>query len=91
MVDKIFDEIDNGRPVFLPFSKFVGFIKTLEDCFHSENLVDQLRKLDPNESGSLERFDFVGWYVYKEVALESAEEAENLVGWGCNFILMDIQ
>ena len=45
------------------------------EVFHSDELTDQLRKVDPNESGSLDRFDFVGWYVYEEVSLESAEEA----------------
>ena len=40
-----------------------------------------LRKLDPNESGSLDSFAFVMWYVDKEVSLDSTEEAEHLVGW----------
>ena len=40
----------------------------------------QLRKVDPNESGSLDRFDFVRWYVDKEISLEYAEEADRLVG-----------
>ena len=42
-----------------------------------------LQKVDPNESGSLDRFDFVRWYVDREVYLDSAEEAERLVGWVC--------
>ena len=50
-----------------------------------------MRKVDPNESGSLERFPFVRWYVDKEVSLESAEEAECLVGWGYNASLKDLQ
>ena len=31
--------------------------------FHGEDLVGQLRKLDPNESGSLDHFPFVMCYV----------------------------
>ena len=49
-----------------------------------------LQKVDPNESGSLDRFSFVRWYMEEEVSLESAEEAERLAGWGCKFSLMDI-
>ena len=41
-----------------------------------------MRKVDPNESVSLYRFDFVRLYVDKEISLESVEEAECLVGWG---------
>ena len=47
-------------------------------------------KVYPNESGSLEHFDFVRWYVNKEVSLDSAEEAYCFVGWGCKVILMDL-
>ena len=49
---------------------------------HSEDLVGQLRKLDPNENGSLNRFSFVMWYVNKEDSLDSTYEAERLLGWG---------
>ena len=38
-----------------------------------------MRKVDPNESGSLDRFDFVRWYVDGKVSLESAEESECFV------------
>ena len=48
------------------------------------------RKVDSNESGSLERFSFVRWYVDEEISLESTEEAYCLVGWGCKVILMDL-
>ena len=41
-----------------------------------------MRKVYPNESGSLDRFAFMGWYVENEVSLKSTEEAECLVGWG---------
>ena len=54
----------------------------LGEIFHSEELAVHLLKIDPNESGSLDRFAFVRWYVDEEVSLESAEEAERLVGWG---------
>ena len=50
-----------------------------------------LRKVVPNESGSLDRLYFVRWYVDKEVSLDSAEEAERLVGWYCKVILLGIQ
>ena len=41
-----------------------------------------LRKIYPNESGSLDSFYFVRCYVDEEVYLESKEEAEHLVVWG---------
>ena len=50
-----------------------------------------MRKVDPHESGSWDRFAFVRWYMDKEISLDSAEETELLVGWGCNFILLDLQ
>ena len=49
---------------------------------HSEYLSGHLRKVDPNESGNLDRFAFVRWYGGKEVSLDSAEEAEHLVCCG---------
>ena len=58
---------------------------------YSEDLKVKLRKVDPNESGILDRFAFVRWYVDEEVSLEYVEEAEILVGWGCKVSLMDIQ
>ena len=53
---------------------------------HGEDLMVQMWKVDPNESGSLEHFPFVRWYVdlfegpdgytlEEEVYLESIEEA----------------
>ena len=50
-----------------------------------------LRKLYPNESGSLDRFAFVRWYVYKEVSMDYTEESERLLGWVCKVSLMDLQ
>ena len=50
-----------------------------------------LQKVEPNESGSLDRFYFVRWYVDEEVSMDSTEEVEILVGWGCKVSLMDIQ
>ena len=44
------------------------------EIFCSEELTGHLRKVDPNESGSLGRFDFLMWYVGEEVSLESTEE-----------------
>ena len=50
-----------------------------------------MRKVDPDESGSLDRFAFVRRYVDKEVSLNSAGEAERLMSWACNIILIDLQ
>ena len=61
------------------------------ESFNSEDLADNLRKVDPNESGSLDHFVFVGWYVDEEVSMESTEEAESLASWGCKISLMDIE
>ena len=30
-------------------------------------------------------------YIFEEVSLDSADEVEHLVGWGCKVSLMDIQ
>ena len=54
---------------------------------HVGGLAGRLQKLDPNESGSLDCFTFVRWYVElvevpggdkldEEVSMESTEEAE---------------
>ena len=51
-------------------SKFVELIETLGKSFHSKDLAGHLRKLDPNESGSLDRFPFVRWYVEDEVSMD---------------------
>ena len=59
----MFDEIDNGKAGVLTFSKFVDLIETLGEGLHGEDLVGQLRKVDPNEIISLEPFSFVSWYV----------------------------
>ena len=54
-------------------------------------MVGHLWKLEPNESSILDRFDFVRWYMDEEIYMESSEEAERLVGWGCKVSLMGIQ
>ena len=61
----------------------------LWEGFNIEEMEGHQPKVDPNESGSLERFDFVRCYVDEEVSLESAEEAEPWLGWGCKTILID--
>ena len=66
-------------------------IETLVEVFHSEELTGHLWKVDPKESGSLDRFDFVRWYVDEEVSLDLSEEAECLVGWACKVILMGLK
>ena len=55
----LFDKIDNGKDGVLPSSKFVDLIETLREDFHSKDLAGYLQKVDQNESGSLERFDFL--------------------------------
>ena len=50
-----------------------------------------MRKVDPNESEILDHFDFVRWYVDKEVSMEATEDAEIFVDWVCKVSLMDIQ
>ena len=49
--------------VFFSTLTFVDFIETLGECFESEDLAVNLRKVDPNKSCSLDQFDFVRWYV----------------------------
>ena len=66
-------------------------VETIGEGFHNEKLAGHLRKVYPNESGSLDRFDFVRWYVVEEVSLDSAEEAELLVGWDCKVSMLDLQ
>ena len=39
----------------------------------------------------MELFAFVREYMDEEVSMESAEEAERLMGWGCKFIMMDLK
>ena len=56
---RVFDKLDNGKDGVLPSSKFVDLIQTLGEGFHSEELLVHLQKVEPNESGSLDRLDFV--------------------------------
>ena len=50
------------------FSNHAHF-ETIVEGFHREELAGHLRKVDPNESSSLDRFGFVRWYVDEEVSL----------------------
>ena len=59
----LFYEIDNGKAVLLPSSKFGDLIEIIGVGFHGEYLAGQLRKVDPNESGSLDHFSFEMCYV----------------------------
>ena len=45
---RVFDKIDNVKDSVLPLSKFVDLIEILWEGFHSEDLADHLRKVDPN-------------------------------------------
>ena len=72
---RLYDKIDNEKDGILPLSKFVDLIETLGEGFHSEELVGHQRKVDPNKSGSLKRFDFLRWCMVEEVSMGSSEEA----------------
>ena len=65
----IFDKIYNGKDGVLLLSKFFDLIETLGESFHSEELAGHLWKVDPKESGSLDRFAFLRWYVDKDVSI----------------------
>ena len=60
---RLFYEVDNGKAGLLPSSKFGDFIEIIGVGFHGEDLAGQLRKVDPNESGSLNHFYFLMCYV----------------------------
>ena len=44
-------------------SKFVDLVEKLGEGFHGGELEFQLQEADPNESGSLNCFDFMRWYM----------------------------
>ena len=50
-----------------------------------------MRKVDPNESGSLDHFTSVRWYVDEEVSMDYSEEAELFLGWDCRVSMLDLQ
>ena len=52
---------------------------------HSKGLTGHLIKVDPNESGSLDHFAFVRWYLDNEVSLDSTYEVEMLLGLGLQY------
>ena len=56
---RAYDKTDNGKSSVLPLSKFVYLIGVLGKGFNSEDLARHLRKVELNESGSLDRFAFV--------------------------------
>ena len=72
-------------------SNFADLIETIVGKGYKEELAGYLRKVDPNESGNLDRFSFVGRYVEKDVSLDSAEEVERSVDCGYRVSLMDLQ
>ena len=75
----VFNEIDSGNDGVLASSRFVDFIETLDEGFNIEELAGHIWKAETNESGGLDCFDFVRWYMDEEVYLHSTEEAERLV------------
>ena len=56
---RVFDKTENVKDGALPPSKFVDLIETIGEGFNSEELADHQRKVDPNESDSLDRFAFI--------------------------------
>ena len=74
-VTRVYDKTDNGKSGVLQLEKSVDLIEILEENFHTKELAVHLQKLDPNESGSFDCFDFLRWYVDEEFSLESAKEA----------------
>ena len=66
-------------------------IDTHGEGFHGKELVVNMRKVEQNESVSLDYLTYVGWYVEYEVSMGYSEEAASLVGWGYKVILMDLQ
>ena len=45
---RIFNEIETEKACFLPSSKLVDFIETIEKGFHGEDLTGRLQKVDPH-------------------------------------------
>ena len=60
---RLFYEIDNGKAGLLPSSNFADLIEIIGVGLHCEDLSGRLRKVDPDESGSLDHFSFVMCYV----------------------------
>ena len=69
-------------------SKFVASIEKIGEDFQREELTGNLRKVDPNESGSLDRFSFVRWYVLHAgtehaehiwIIITSVQEVDNVI------------
>ena len=56
---RVSDKINNGKDGVFPSPKSFGLIETLGEGFHVAELTFHVRKVDPNESGTLDRFDFV--------------------------------
>ena len=52
---RVFDKIESWDDGVLTFSKFVDLIETLGEGFHIEDIEGHRSKLDPNESGILDR------------------------------------
>ena len=50
-----------------------------------------LQKVDPDKSGSFDRFAFLWWYVDKEISLDSSDKAKRFVGWVLKVNLMGLQ
>ena len=60
---RVFYGIDNGKAGVFPSSNFVHMIETLGWGFYNEELAGHLHKVESNESGSLDRFEFLRCYV----------------------------
>ena len=59
---RVFDDVDQKKTGQLPVSCMEQLIDQLGEGFHGDALQDQLLRVDPEQSGNLERDKFVRWY-----------------------------
>eukprot|EP00977_Amphora_coffeiformis_P022697 scaffold11309_cov145-Amphora_coffeaeformis.AAC.1 len=57
-----FDTVDVTGIGFLPISRMEDLLEELGEGFHGNELDEQIKAIDPNETGQLQRKDFITWY-----------------------------
>ena len=60
---QIFDAADKEKYGILPSSMFDDLLEELGECFDSEEQRKRLAEVDPDKTGTIDRFLFVMWYV----------------------------
>ena len=60
---QVFDTADKEKCGILPSSMFDDLLEELGECFDSEEQRKRLAEVDPDETGTIDRFVFVMWYV----------------------------